>query len=1245
MNLAPQSSPQPQPQQPPLRVSLRSLLIIPFVAQVFIAVTVTGWLAHRNGQQALQSLAYRLLNETSDRLNDRLRTYTSIPPLITQRNIDALEIEQLDPTSLNSWAPHLIRQSQRFPAVNYIYYGNTQGDYVEIYKLPDNRFEFSIKNQQTNNLAITYAISTDGQVGDFLRTSTYEPRQRPWYQVAVSSGQPAWTEVYEFVDADDEPTFGISFVRPYFSSNESLQGVVGVDFTTEKVERFLQQLKPSPTSAMFIIEPDGTVVASSTESHSTADITPTDATDAASNTATYPFTHSPSTNSSSTNPPLTSPPSTNNSQPTHPILQRTTQQLLTQFQDLSEIKTRQQLMFRTEGEVYWVQVRPFSDRYGLNWLGVSILPQSDFTAQIQANTRNTILFCLLALVTSTGMSLVVAHWISRPMQRLGLASQAIAEGQRHDPITPSRIREMNLLVQGFNHMMANLSQSRSQLEAYSQQLEALVEQRTHELRQSEERWQLAIRGNNDGIWDWKVSEDEIFYSKRFKEILGFQDDEFPNQRVHWVMRIHPDDLDGMMQAIDQHLSGHTEYYQAEYRLLNKSGQYTWILDRGRALFDVEGLPIRMTGSHTDISDRKQQENALRMANIALDQAKQIAETANQAKSEFLANMSHELRTPLNAILGFSRLMAQDISLSSTQKENLNIINRSGEHLLELINDVLDMSKIEAGYNTLHMTHFNLHQLLTDISNMFELRAHEKGINLILDTDANLPVYIQADAGKLRQVLVNLLSNALKFTKEGTIALRSRTLSSADSTGTTTHINTNINIDIHADIKSDNNADSDLDLRTDSHIDKNTEKDIYTRLNIDTDITTGKSFNITANSSTHLNLHLDLEVNTNSAEITSHTDAKITDAKTDAKADENSRKSIEPIESSNHSPLILLFEVQDTGYGIEADDMPKIFEAFVQSEVGLNTRSGTGLGLPITQKFVELMGGQITVTSRDMTYAPRQPNARPVLSSQADCMIGSRFCFTIQAAPGSPTSVENLLPKRQIIGLAKGETPRRILIAEDRWESRHLLQQILSPLGFKIKTAENGREAVEIWEQWNPELIWMDMRMPVMDGYQATRYIRSHIKGQATAIIALTASGLDSERAFILSAGCNDYVRKPFQESLILEKIAEHIGVRYDYREINQSTISPRLQPVDDCAEQLKQHLTHLPFEWVKSLWQAAKVADNDLIIDLIQSQKNINPQLSIIIQNIIDHFRYDILIQVTSEKLNLECQSTESECQ
>jgi|GEM_PF-5823486 len=1092
-----------------------------------------------------------------------------------------------------------------------------------------------------------------------------------------------------------------------------------------------------------------------------------------------------------------------------------------------------------------------------------------------------------------------------------------------------------LLSRGTVQDITPLQEAQIALEAQKLELEQRVQERTAALQTSEERWQLALKGNNDGIWDWDIVSDRIFYSQRWKEILGFQGEEFPHQRIEWILRLHPDDLDTMMNAMDQHLTGETQYYQVEYRLRNKAEQYVWILDRGQAVFDSFGRPVRMVGSHTDISERKQAEEALRtsqakfqrlvddigddfvifshigstgvlsyvsggfeavfgfskeqiidqpwaeaipwfpedieaggaliaqaianpaeshkiemqfshpdgqprtvmitlhstwsetgalvaiegileniterrqaeeklrrseanlaaaqrvahvgnweydartqtstwsaetfrifgldpqqpepdletlaalihpddrarwrevltrslteqspyqgefrivrpkgevrhvesrgelvlnrrgqvvrlfgvvlditerkqqeealtlivegtaaqtgtaffqacvrylakvlngryaivsefanpqktrvrslaywggtrwldnieydvaqtpcetvligetcyypnqaqhhfphddeliklgvvsycgvpltdaagqilghlavldtepmevsprqtqilqifaaragaelarlhsqeelaQANVELNQAKKAAESANQAKSEFLANMSHELRTPLNAILGFSQLMAHDASLSSTQKNNLAIINRSGEHLLELINDVLDMSKIEAGRSTLTVSTFDLHQLFADLADMFELRAHEKGLTLVTAIAPDVPTHIEADASKLRQILVNLLNNAIKFTDSGTITLRSQRLPSPASDDT-----------------------------------------------------------------------------------------------------------------PPAAPLTLWFEVEDTGYGIAAADMTKIFDAFVQSEVGLNTRAGTGLGLPITQKFVELMGGEITVVSRDMTYTAGQVAPQP-LTEATEMWGGSRFRFTIQAAPGSELPPPSAPPQRRAIALAPDEVPRRILIVEDLWESRHLLEQILIPIGFEVRTAKNGQEAIALWQQWQPELIWMDMRMPVMDGYQATRYIRSQPQGATTTIIALTASSLDKERAMIIATGCDDYVRKPFREHVILEKMAEYIGVRYTYSQIEDPEEPAPPISLEAAAIALQQYLPDLPLEQVQQLWRAAKVADNDLLADFISAQHLGNPQLAQTIQHMVDNFRYDLLIQATHEFL------------
>jgi|GEM_PF-1093604 len=395
----------------------------------------------------------------------------------------------------------------------------------------------------------------------------------------------------------------------------------------------------------------------------------------------------------------------------------------------------------------------------------------------------------------------------------------------------------------------------------------------------------------------------------------------------------------------------------------------------------------------------------------LQQAKEAADAANTAKSQFLANMSHELRTPLNAILGFAQLMSRDSSLQTDQHEHLKIIVRSGEHLLALINDVLEMSKIEAGQLTLNETSFDLYHLLDSIWDMLELKAESKGLQMTCDRPANMPQYIHTDESKLRQVLINLLSNAIKFTETGQVALR-----------------------------------------------------IF-----------------------------------------------VQPAPGEA--------AIDPLPR-------LHFEVEDTGCGIKSEDLQYLFAAFAQTESGRRSQEGTGLGLPISQSFVRLMGGTITVEST--------PG------------IGSIFRFEIPLQMADPAEVMPVTLIRQVESLAPDQPAYRILVVEDKWENRQLLTRLLTNIGFEVKEATNGQEALEICCVWRPHLIWMDMRMPVMDGYEATRAIKAEYATDPPIILALTANAFEEERLVALSLGCDDFIRKPCQEHIILEKMAEHLQVRYIY---------------------------------------------------------------------------------------------------
>jgi len=488
----------------------------------------------------------------------------------------------------------------------------------------------------------------------------------------------------------------------------------------------------------------------------------------------------------------------------------------------------------------------------------------------------------------------------------------------------------------------------------------------------------------------------------------------------------------------------------------------------------------------EIAERLQAQQALMESAEELRNAKEAAEAANSAKSTFLANITHEIRTPMNAILGFSELMLRDQKLSATQRRNLGIIKRSGDHLLSLINEVLEMSKIEAGRIELNPINFDLYTLIFDIKDMFQLRAKSKGLRFTVKVPDDLPHFILADKNKLKQIIINLLGNAIKFTESG--------------------------------------------------------------------------------------------------EITLGFDVSRTSFKTGQ----------------------LIAEVSDTGAGISEDDIQILFEAFEQASNVLNKREGTGLGLAISREYARLMGGDITVESR--------------------IGEGSKFRLEVPILEAKSSDPRNELKAGHVIGLQSGQSDIRILIADDNGANRELLENLLTNIGFATKAVSNGKEALIEYKRWKPRLIALDMRMPVIDGFEVIRAIREKYNDLEIPIIAITASAFEELKEDIYRAGATEYIRKPFNENKIFETIKKCLDIRYIYEEAKSTGAS-------EISDELTlKAISDIPEPLVGKMLQATLSADLDQLLEYIARLSGEWPQLAAKLRDMAENYRYDELIVVFRER-------------
>lgn len=1064
------------------KLPLRTVIIVPFVLQIVGAVGLVGYLSFRNGQKAVQDLASQLMGDVSSRIEQHLDSYLSTPKQINQMNLQAIKSGLLDLKDFKRMGKYFWNQIHVFN-FTYINFGTQNGQFIGVGYIDNNVLE--IAELSKPNLTKLYSYAPDDQGNRAHLMKIYEnnnPNDAAWYTDTVTAGKTRWSPIYNWADFPDQ--IAISINSPVYDLSNKLIGVIGIDLSISKISKFISTLKVSQSGKVFIVERSGLLVASSSNKPSLKIVKGKAERLKASESSDL-------------------------------LIRATTRELLRRFGSLKAIKSPQRLQIEIEGKQEFIQVTPYQDEFGLDWLSVVAIPEADFMDTINANTRTTILLCIAAFFVAIGVGIITAKWVTKPILSLNTAAKNIAKGEWDKTVKINRSDEMGELAKAFNSMAAQLQTSFAEMKSLNEALS-----------QSESRLNQFLEALPVGVSVHDRQGKVSYLNQTAKRLLG----------IDIISEITPEKFDSVFQIYRKNQLYPTEDLFTLRALkgetvtlddieIHRAGEMIPFEVRSTPIFDDRGTIIYAIAAFQDITERKQAQAVLANYNrtlekqvaertLALEQeilerkrAEEAADAANQAKSTFLANMSHELRSPLNAILGFSQLMNRTPNLIPEHKENLGIIMRSGEHLLTLINQILDLSKIEAGRITVNETCFNLIRLLDELEDMFQLKADDKQLQLLFEYYPDLPQYVRTDEVKLRQVLINLLNNAIKFTQYGGVSLRVR-------------------------------------LGT-----RNTEKDF-----------------LSSPSSSQL-----------------------------------------PI--TTHQSLIT-FEVEDTGEGIASDELDSLFEAFIQTQTGKESNEGTGLGLAISHQFVKLMGGEITVNSQ--------------------VGRGTTFRFDIKVSVVDAESIKTHQSPRRAIALEPNQQNYRILIVDDKWSNRQLLKKLLNPLGFEVKEASNGQEAIEVWEAFEPHLIWMDLRMPIMDGYEATKHIKATTKGQSTVVIALTASSLEEERTVALSAGCDDYIRKPFREADIFEAMNKHIGVLYVYTESTSTSNLTQTEALTLTSEALAA----FPADWLTNLHQAAIEGDLDLMRTLIAQIAEQNHPLANALADLANKFQFEQLLALTQPSVS-----------
>jgi two-component system sensor histidine kinase/response regulator len=704
------------------------------------------------------------------------------------------------------------------------------------------------------------------------------------------------------------------------------------------------------------------------------------------------------------------------------------------------------------------------------------------------------------------------------------------------------------------------------------------------LGESEERFQLVSRATTDAIWDWDVRANVISYSESFGTLFGYRAGEFESSMEFWINGIHPDDHDKLMTGVYAFFASREEAWSGEYRFRCADGSYAFVYDRGHVVRDAEGKALRMVGSMMNVTSQKQVQEDLRIA-------KEGAEAASRTKSEFLANMSHEIRTPMNGIIGMTDL-ALETKLNREQREYLGMVKSSAHSLLGLINDILDFSKIEAGKLELESIDFSLRECIGGMLKPLGIRADQKGLELVADIPSDVPDHLVGDPMRLRQILINLTANAIKFTERGEVIVK--VINQAATNGES-HLHFSVadtGIGIPAEkqdaiFEAFAQADGSttrtyggtgLGLSIASHLIQKMRGKIW----IESKVGQGTTFHFTAR----------LGVRATPTPIVKHADPRDLAGLRALVVDDNAvnrRILREMLVNWRMSPTLVESGQAGLDEMLRAAKSDSAYQ-LVLLDALMPEMDGFALAEKIKDQ-PELAGATVMMLSSAM---PAGSAARcgglgvaglltkPVTQSE----LLDAILVAISPDMEGGTSRE---PDAGFPGTEPTGAGLRILIAEDNLVNRAVATGILEKEGYVLVHAATGTEAVEAFSYGSFDLILMDVQMPEMDGFQATRRIREleEATGCHTRIVAMTAHAMAGDRERCLAAGMDDYVSKPLRKQDLLRALAG-AGVKDDEEETGRALLYSRAELLLQCDgdEELMSELVSIFHDSTPQIVQA-----------------------------------------------------------